>query len=319
MTTGPCAIWGTSADVTRQGDGLLIDSPRAGGKYYISDSAQEILKSKTEKQKAMLTTWLVDQRRLGVDEPRVSSDVFDDAAIRKQLRVGERRDRMLMFIESKTEHFWQDVLWANNGREGKFNGYELLAWTESTKDEELRGLKELCADEYFVKSKSDTSDHAVYLTAKGYSHLDVLRRTAIASAQGFIAMWFDSSMDQSLVKGFDRAISDAGYSPKRLDKTEHNNRVDDEIIAEIRRSRFLVADFTCLPKQPRGGVYFEAGFAYGLGVPVIWTCAEDSKGDLHFDTRQFNHILWTNADDLYRKLKVRIEATIGDGPYKTVK
>ena len=55
------------------------------------------------------------------------------------------------------------------------------------------------------------------------------------------------------------------------------NSIDDEIIAEIRRSWFVVADFTCgtVPHEgkevaiPRGGVYYEAGFAQGLNVPLI--------------------------------------------------
>jgi hypothetical protein len=53
----------------------------------------------------------------------------------------------------------------------------------------------------------------------------------------------------------------------RVDQKHHHlNKVDDEIIAEIRRSRFLVADFTCEPGKVRGGVYFEAGFAMGLNM-----------------------------------------------------
>ena len=40
---------------------------------------------------------------------------------------------------------------------------------------------------------------------------------------------------------------------------------------QIRKSKFLIADFT----GQRGGVYYEAGFAYGLGLPVIWTCRKD--------------------------------------------
>ena len=46
------------------------------------------------------------------------------------------------------------------------------------------------------------------------------------------------------------------------------DKIDDEIIGEIRRSRFLVADFTHGDKGARGSVYYEAGFAYGLGLPV---------------------------------------------------
>jgi hypothetical protein len=86
----------------------------------------------------------------------------------------------------------------------------------------------------------------------------------------------------------------SGYEPRRVDQKHHHlNKVDDEIIAEIRRSRFLVADFTCEPDKVRGGVYFETGFAMGLNIPIIWTCKDTSMKDLHFDTRQFPHIVWT--------------------------
>jgi nucleoside 2-deoxyribosyltransferase len=102
------------------------------------------------------------------------------------------------------------------------------------------------------------------------------------SIQGFVAMWFTFSMEDVYEKGFSPAIRDSGYQPMRIDRKEHVNKIDDEIIAEIRRSRFLVADFTSEPNQPRGGVYFEAGFALGLNIPVIWTCREDLVGQLHF-------------------------------------
>jgi hypothetical protein len=100
----------------------------------------------------------------------------------------------------------------------------------------------------------------------------------------------------------------------RVDQKEHINKIDDEIIAEIRRSRFVVADFTSKEAEPRGGVYFEAGFAYGIAIPVIWMCRVDLIGSVHFDTRQFNHITWEGHADLYRKLRNRIGAVIGDGP-----
>ena len=66
----------------------------------------------------------------------------------------------------------------------------------------------------------------------------------------------------------------------------------------------------------RGGVYYEAGFAEGLGIDIFWTCREESIGDLHFDTRQYNHIIWTNPADLREKLTNRIRAVIGQGPLK---
>jgi len=62
-----------------------------------------------------------------------------------------------------------------------------------------------------------------------------------------------------------------------MDQQHHHlNKVDVEIIAEIRRSRFLVADFTCESGSVRGGVYFETGFAMGIDIPIIWTCKNTS-------------------------------------------
>ncbi len=130
-------------------------------------------------------------------------------------------------------------------------------------------------------------------------------------------MWFNNVTDDAYVNGFARAVTVTGYKPIRIDKKEHNNKIDDEVIAEIRRSRFLIADFTCEAGKVRGGVYYEAGFAQGLGIPVIWTCKDTSISDLHFDTRQYAHIVWKDPDDLFAQLKNRIGATIGDGPLLT--
>jgi len=120
-------------------------------------------------------------------------------------------------------------------------------------------------------------------------------------------MWFDSSLDEAWEDGFEKSCDAAGgYKALRMNLKEHNQKICDAIIAEIRKSRFLVADFT----GHRGGVYFEAGYALGLGIPIIWTCREDELEKTHFDTRQYNHVVWKDEKDLFVKLKRRIEATI---------
>lgn len=159
---------------------------------------------------------------------------------------------------------------------------------------------------------------------EGYAFLSDKNAHAWDSRQAFIAMWFDGAMDDAYENGFEKAIREAGYEPLRIDRKEHINKIDDEIIADIRRSRFVVADFTSETLSyngedkhiPRGGVYFEAGYAMGMQIPVIWTCRKDLINDIHFDTRQFNHITWETPDDLAEKLKNRIEAVIGEGPLK---
>ncbi len=65
----------------------------------------------------------------------------------------------------------------------------------------------------------------------------------------------------------------------------------DRILARIRESRFVIADLT----HNRGGVYYEAGFAEGLGIPVIYTCDADcldpeapKEKRVHFDCQHLN-------------------------------
>ena len=108
-------------------------------------------------------------------------------------------------------------------------------------------------------------------TARGWQELDNLKRPRTNSSQAFVAMWFNETTNDAYINGIELALKTTGYKPIRIDKKEHNNKIDDEIVAEIRRSHFLIADFTCEPRNVRGGVYYEAGFAQGLGIPVIST------------------------------------------------
>jgi nucleoside 2-deoxyribosyltransferase len=101
-------------------------------------------------------------------------------------------------------------------------------------------------------------------------------------------------------------LKDTGFTSRRIDKKQFNDEISGEILSEISKSRFMIADVT----GQRNGVYFEAGFAMGKNQPVIFCCQEDDLAKVHFDTRQYNHIIWKDTDDLYVKLKDRILGTI---------
>jgi hypothetical protein len=144
------------------------------------------------------------------------------------------------------------------------------------------------------------------LKARGWDRVLSLREGRIESAQIFVAMWFDPQMNDAWTVGIEKPLENLKFKPLRIDRKEHNDMIDDQIIAEIRASNAVVADFT----GDRAGVYFEAGFARGLGKPVIWTCRKDWESKLHFDTRQFNHIIWSDPEDLALKLTNRVRATL---------
>ena len=155
--------------------------------------------------------------------------------------------------------------------------------------------------------ETSTSDPArsYVLKGDGWEEADRLRNQRGRSGNlAFVAMWFSADMQRAYSDGIRPALIECGYEARRVDEIHHVERIDDRIVAEIRRAALIVADFT----GHRGGVYFEAGFAMGLGIPVVWTCHVDHIDDVHFDTRQYNHIVWTTPEELRSALRARIEA-----------
>jgi hypothetical protein len=112
------------------------------------------------------------------------------------------------------------------------------------------------------------------------------REEGVQSDQAFVAMRFSSELEPAYDLGIAPGLREAGYRPLRIDRVPHNGTIDDRIIAEIRRSVFVVADLT----EHAAGVYFEAGFALGRSIEVIWCCRHDHLAATHFDVKQYNII-----------------------------
>ncbi len=143
------------------------------------------------------------------------------------------------------------------------------------------------------------------LTLDGWKQALEWKRKRPDARQVFVAMSFDAQF-RSAYDALAAAILEVGLTPMRVDQVEHNDKICDRLVAEIRRSRLVIADCS----HGSGNVYFEAGFALGLGLTVIWTCRESDKDELKFDTRQYAHILWKDPEELRRKLVDRLNATL---------
>jgi hypothetical protein len=204
---------------------------------------------------------------------------------------------------TRTHPFWLAISWSESSAELQYLLVDYL--DKALHAIEVRGT---------TKLGKDTSHIGWHITPRGFELLDQLKHGNPDSEIGFCAMWFSDELKPLWAIAIEPAIVAAGYKPLRIDQHEHVNRIDDEIIAAIRRSRFVVADFT----GQRGGVYFEAGYALGQALRVIWTCREDDLEKVHFDTRQYNFLPWKPGEyvDLANRLQNRIEATLGRGPVR---
>ncbi|HKW86862.1 MAG TPA: hypothetical protein VJM82_07310, partial [Nitrospiraceae bacterium] len=63
-------------------------------------------------------------------------------------------------------------------------------------------------------------------------------------------------------------IRRVGLAPRRVDRVMHNERIDQKIVKELRACQLVVSDLTFA----RPSVYWEAGFAEGRDVEVVYTC-----------------------------------------------
>jgi hypothetical protein len=101
-------------------------------------------------------------------------------------------------------------------------------------------------------------------------------------------------------------LEEMGLNPILIKDVEHNEDVVFKILYELERCRFVIADV----RGERPSVYYEAGYARALGREVIWLCKKGDETKMHFDTRNLNHIIWGNRDELKEKLRSRIQGTI---------
>ena len=305
-----CFIWGTPVESVERdfnkNNYVVWGSPRAGGDYEITDDAICLGKvgDLAPAHKAKLTTFLMDSRETNKQRPLVKYDLVEKATRADKLSPQMRAERLLRYLVSIQEFVGQEFTIPLIAHD-----MEALAWTESIEGYESEIA--ILVDHLTTKGwlKNDRGEYSI--TVDGHEHVKQQKKKKDLS-QCFVAMWFHDSMDDAYEKGIKKAVDDCGFTPKRIDKTHHLNKICDEAIAEIGRSRFVVADFTHGPDGARGSVFFEAGFAHALRLPVIYSCRDDLKDKLHFDTRQYPHILWKDEEDLYTQLKDKIGALMGD-------
>jgi nucleoside 2-deoxyribosyltransferase len=237
----------------------------------------------------------------------------------------EKMDQALINLEMATKYVGQEI---KVSLAEDFLYYHCFSSAELSKI-----LLFVLKQEYIDVPDIYNPQNALWISPKGYLRLRELRKSK-DSRQCFVAMWLSPEMNkvyedsiQPAIEYIEEGEAEPRFRALKIDNKEHTNDINDEIISEIRRSRFMVCDLTGY----RGGVYFEAGFAYGLGLEVIYTCKEDwlkkqvekikdTEGKtheivqegIHFDLEHRSRIPWTedNLSEFEKKLTNRIKAVI---------
>ncbi|MDR1297449.1 MAG: hypothetical protein LBO05_08780 [Deltaproteobacteria bacterium] len=163
----------------------------------------------------------------------------------------------------------------------------------------------LSNENYIIRKTYLDGSYSITITMKGAEYASRENQIYPKKNQAFVAMWFDESLDE-IFKIIKITIDSYGIRPLRIDEKIHDNKIDEEIIKEIKQSRFLLADLT----GHRGGVYYEIGYAHALNIPTIFTGEKGTKP--HFDIQQQHCTFWTKdkLDEFKEKLSVHIKETL---------
>lgn len=168
-------------------------------------------------------------------------------------------------------------------------------WDETNFKKLLAALNE----ERLVGYSEYGDSQELNLLISGWNRYEELRRGQSHSRKAFMAMQYGNDQIERMYRDcFKPAVKAAGFDLFLLKENPRAGVIDNRMRVDIRTSRFLIADLT----GKNAGAYWEAGFAEGLGKPVIYTCEEnffrsreEGKGT-HFDANHCTTILWSDGD-----------------------
>lgn len=301
-----CSLCDSQAQVRDRGGDLDVTCPLCGS-FFITEELLDLLQSRLRNARHILSGFTRTSHESGSRQFLNTKNV--DAILGSPLVPRDPLDQMdciLLYMHRKSDQA---------GAPLRFTASDCpIAYAKTSSELEYL-LDQMVALGYIERIGQPGSGLLIAgfhrISTNGWKRLRSIKERLPDSRQAFVAMWFADEMTSFWEEGFKPALEATRYEALRIDLLEHNDKICDRILVEIRKSRMLVADFT----GSRAGVYFEAGFALGLGIPVIWTCRQDHVSQLHFDTRQYNHLLYDTPAELKGKLADRIGALF-PGPRK---
>jgi hypothetical protein len=145
------------------------------------------------------------------------------------------------------------------------------------------------------------------LTLSGWHEYEDEKKGNFSGSYGFIALKFgDPVLDPFLRDYIKPAVQEVGYDLVDLRDVARAGIIDNLLRVQIRDSAFVLVDLT----HENAGAYWEAGYAEGLGKPVLYLC-ERTKFDerkTHFDTNHCTTVLWDVSET--EKFRAELIATI---------
>ena len=143
----------------------------------------------------------------------------------------------------------------------------------------------------------DTIFMEVTLSLAGWEQYEAEQRGKHAGNYGFLAMQFDDPEHETFAKEVLKPAVETGTGFELHDQRDKSKAgiIDNLLRVNIRDARFVIVDLT----HDNRGAYWEAGYAEGLGKPVVYICetGKFKEASTHFDTNHLTTVLWSEGEE----------------------
>jgi len=284
------------------------------GKYEIDDRAVNLLTYEKFNEKYKLQSYIREQ-----------NDIFNEITfltVEKIKQIIEMPDKTLkeqfdLFMKNLFEFLSKDLVWRDIS--DKLVDLRIKSWIKNYYY--FQKLIEKAIEKGFIKSEGYYEREFYFVdnigfidvklpiiedfTFKGLEYIESLNQLNQNSKKIFLAFKFDEELNKIFKNTISDMIRNLGLNPVIVDQdiTSHNEKISDKIISEIKSSRILIADLT----HHSQNVYYEIGYAMGMGIPIILTCKKDFLQNVAFDINQYPVFEWENEYELKEKIENRIK------------
>jgi len=275
------------------------DCPNCG-KFAVSLDAQLTMFPLTRPAVVSHVIW---KRQAGGQEcrldPKTINGILETETLPTPVEGGERA---ILYLGAETKE--------NPGRFQEAKPAHLQAKFGANDASDVLYILENLRDRSLLELRGDSTLAICRLTFAGWEKYEELMRGRTESRRAFMAMPFrDEKLDKVFMR-FKQAVKDTGFELKRVDMPPRPGLIDDHLRVDLGMARFVVAELT----NENPGVYWEAGYAEGLGKPVIYSCEKSyfEGKKTHFDTNHHLTIRWeeNNLDAAAEELKATIRAAL---------
>lgn len=135
-----------------------------------------------------------------------------------------------------------------------------------------------------------------YPTLSGWEQYEAEKQGKITGNYGFLAMKYgDEVLDPFALDVLKPCLkAEIDFELFDMRDVARAGIIDNIMRAQIRDAAFVIVDLT----HDNSGAYWEAGYAEGLGKPVIYICEKNKfeEAKTHFDTNHCTTVTWSSDD-----------------------